>query len=110
MSNRSKRLSIFRTCSPAVKKLFGCEDELYFCPICGKGYSEGAACSGELLTLEDVSPRNMGGKGLLLTCRTCNSDAGRKLDYHIKSQTELKTFGQILTGQSKEQKTSFSYV
>ena len=93
-----------------MKKLIGCEDELYFCPICGKGYPEDAAYSGELLTLEDVPPRNMGGKGLLLTCRTCNSDAGRKLDYHIKNQTELNTLGQILTGQSKEQETTANLI
>jgi hypothetical protein len=110
MSNRSKRLSIFRSCAPSVKKLFGCKDELYFCPICGKGYSEDAAYSGELLTLEDVPPRNMGGKGLLLTCRTCNSDAGRKLDFHIKSRTELNIFEQILTGKSNEQKTSANLI
>lgn len=110
MSNKSKRLSIFHSCAPAVKKLLGNEYELYFCPICGKGYSEDAAYSGELLTLEDVPPRNMGGKGLLLTCRTCNSEAGRKLDCHIKSQTELMTFGQILMGQSKEQQTSANLI
>jgi hypothetical protein len=93
-----------------VKKLFGCAEELYVCPICGKGYPEEAALKGELLTLEDVPPRNMGGKGLLLTCRECNSGAGRKVDYHTKSQTELQTLGAILTGQSKPQKTSGNLV
>lgn len=110
MSNRSKRLAIFHSCAPVATKLFGCKEELYFCPICGNGYPEEAAFNGDLLTLEDVPPRNMGGKGLLLTCRECNSGAGHKIDYHIKNQTELQILGAILTGQSKGQETSANFV
>jgi len=52
----------------------------------------------------------MGGRGLLLTCRECNSGAGRKVDYQIKSQTELQSLGAILTGQSNGQETSANLV
>ncbi|PKN63146.1 MAG: hypothetical protein CVU57_21005 [Deltaproteobacteria bacterium HGW-Deltaproteobacteria-15] len=110
MSNRSKRLAIFRFCAPYAKRVFGCEEELYFCPICGNGFPEEAALTGKVLTLEDVPPRKIGGKGLLLTCRKCNSDAGRKIDYHFKSQIELQSLGTILTGQSKEQETSADFI
>jgi len=106
MSNKSKRLTIFKNCAPIISGLLGCKEELYFCPICGNGYSEESALSGEQLTLEDVPPRNMGGSGLLLTCRDCNSAAGYKVDYHIKNHSELQNFCQIFTGQSNSHDTS----
>ena len=109
MSNRSKRLAIFRFCAPAASKLLGYDKELYLCPICGKGYPKESAVTGEL-TLEDVPPRSMGGKGLLLTCEKCNSKAGRKIDYHIKSQLDLQNLAKILTGQSGDEKTSVNIV
>lgn len=105
MSNRAKRIAIFRFCAPAASKLLGSSEQLYLCPICGKGYSEESAVTGEL-TLEDVPPRNMGGRGLLLTCEKCNSKAGHKIDYHIKSQLHLQGLAKTLMGQSGGKKTS----
>ena len=97
-SNKAKRLSIFRFCAPLASRLLGCEDELYFCPICGNGYPEMAASIGDQLTLEDVPPRSIGGKGLLLTCRKCNSGGGHKIDYNISNRLSLQKFIQIFTG------------
>lgn len=98
MSNKAKRIAIFRSCAPAASRLLESNDQcIYFCPICGRGFSEKSAISGEL-TLEDVPPRNMGGKGLLLTCEGCNSKAGHKIDYHIKSQLDLQNLAEILSG------------
>ncbi len=105
MSNKAKRISIFHSCAPATSKLLGVKDALYLCPICGKGYSEESAVSGEL-TLEDVPPLSTGGKGLLLTCKECNSSAGHRIDYHIKNQMDLKKLVSIMLGQSDGEKTS----
>ena len=105
MSNRAKRIAIFRFCSPLVSKLLSISEQIYLCPICGKGYFEESAFNGEL-TLEDVPPRNMGGKGLLLTCEKCNSKAGYKIDYHIKSQLELQDLATTLMGKTGGEKTS----
>ena len=105
MSNKAKRIEIFRFCAPAASKLLGVNEALYLCPICGKGYSEESAVSGEL-TLEEVPPRSMGGKGLLFKCKECNSNAGHKIDYHIKNQLDLERLTTIILGQSDNEKTS----
>jgi hypothetical protein len=105
MSNKAKRIEIFRFCTAAASKLLGVNEALYLCPICGKGYSEESAVSGEL-TLEHVPPRSMGGKGLLLTCKDCNSNAGHKINHHIKNQLDLERFTPIILGQSDIKKTS----
>ena len=97
MSNKAKRNSIFRFCAPLASKILGCKEELYFCPICGKGFTEESANNGEL-TLEDVPPRSMGGNGLLLTCNKCNSSAGHKIDFNIKNQQDLRGFFQSIAG------------
>ncbi len=107
MSNKAKRIAIFRFCAPAASKLLSnSKQQLYLCPICGRGYSEESAITGKELTLEDVPPRNMGGRGLLLTCKECNSKAGYKIDYHIKSQLDLQDLAGIFMGQSGGGKSS----
>jgi len=105
MSNKLKRVAIFRHCAPAASKLLDVSDAVYLCPICGQGYFEKSAISGEL-TLEDVPPKAIGGKGLLLTCRDCNSKAGHKIDYHIKNHYDLNTFSKIMLGKSNNEKAS----
>ena len=96
-SNRAKKLSIFRYCAPFSSKILGSNKLIYLCPICGQGFSEESVNNGEL-TLEDVPPRSMGGRGLLLTCQKCNSRAGHKIEFYIKNQRDLQGFSQTLTG------------
>lgn len=106
MSNKAQRIAIFNFCAPAASKLLGnCEQQIYLCPICGKGYPKESAVTGDL-TLEDVPPRNMSGRGLLLTCKACNSEAGHKIDYNIKSQVDLQDLTEIVLGQSNGKKSS----
>jgi hypothetical protein len=105
MSNRDKRIAIFRACAPAAASFLGTNKKVYLCPICGKEYSEKAAFSGQL-SLEDVPPRCMGGKGLLLTCKRCNSSAGHKIDSQIKSHLDLKNFADLFTGKADQGITS----
>lgn len=50
----------------------------YACPICLIGYP-----SVDAFSLEDVPPKSIGGRPLLLTCKTCNSRAGHEIDVHI---------------------------
>jgi hypothetical protein len=35
------------------------------------------------LTLEDIPPRSLGGKPIILTCKSCNNTIGHKIDYHL---------------------------
>ena len=56
----------------------------YACPLCVQGFSNVGA-----LSLEDVPPKSVGGRPLVLTCTTCNNTAGTMLDAHIRSGRDL---------------------
>lgn len=99
MSNRAKRIAIFRSCIHATSNFLGKDVQLYLCPICKREFTEEAAANGQL-TLEDVPPRNIGGKGLLLTCKDCNSKAGHQVDFHLKSKLDLDDLAKTVMGQS----------
>lgn len=66
--------------------------QLYCCPLCIRGFVTPAP---EVLSFEDVPPRSVGGKPLVLTCRKCNNTQGSELDSHIKAGRDL---GEILEG------------
>lgn len=65
---------------------------VYCCPFCLLGYDN----PGQL-TLEDVPPKSIGGKPLILTCAKCNNTHGHLLDSHIKSGRKLQ---EIASGKS----------
>ncbi|HQZ71169.1 MAG TPA: hypothetical protein PK826_07580 [Anaerolineae bacterium] len=64
---------------------------LYCCPLCIRGFDT----ANPHLSLEDVPPKNAGGRPLLLTCKKCNNTHGSGLDHHIKAGRELQ---EILEG------------
>jgi len=100
ISQKDKRLFIFQYGAKAAAKYRNGDCSLYFCPICKLGYDEASAINGEL-TLEDVPPKSIGGKPILLTCHTCNSCAGHTIDSAIANKNELLNFEKIVTGQIK---------
>lgn len=63
---------------------------MYVCPLCLKGFQEDEALSD--LTREDVPPRSLGGRKLLLTCRDCNSRTGHELDWHARVERDIMQF------------------
>lgn len=58
---------------------------LYICPLCMNVFDKSCTSAESLtpLTLEDIPPKSLGGKPLVLTCKTCNSKAGHDLDIHV---------------------------
>jgi hypothetical protein len=62
-------------------------EEYYACPCCLMGYNR-AAVLAHVLTEEHVPAEVVGGRGLLLTCKDCNSNAGR--DFDAAAGTRLK--------------------
>lgn len=60
----------------------------YACPLCAVTEPDGRVrmrlfpvnMLGTLLTLEDVPPKHVGGRPLVLTCRNCNNTAGHGID------------------------------
>lgn len=99
MTNKERRLKIFRYGSTAIAKHTNGDSSLYYCPICGVGYPESSAIAGTDLTLEDVPPKSVGGKPILLTCRRCNSSAGHKIDVCAASKRKFEEFGRVVCGQ-----------
>lgn len=101
MSNKERRLSIFRYGSKAIAKYLNDDSSLYYCPICSLGYPESSAITGDDLTLEHIPPESIGGKPILLTCRNCNSLAGHTIDVSIASKKKFEEFENIVFGQEK---------
>lgn len=63
----------------------------YACPLC---LTLHGAPQRVTLTIEDVPPKSLGGKPLVLTCRSCNSRSGHALDIHMLNYEALFDFAQ----------------
>jgi hypothetical protein len=79
---------------------------VYCCPLCIRGFEPGSSAD---LSLEDVPPKSVGGKPLLLTCTRCNNTHGTLLDSHLKAGAELsevlegtrETWGRLRVGDDR---------
>lgn len=66
-------------------------EDYYACPCCLTCYPRHAVATGEL-TEEHVPPRRLGGRGMLLTCATCNNRSGTDFDRHAATQSDADDF------------------
>ena len=67
----------------------------YICPICELLFQEESLNqnSSNPLTLEDVPPKKLGGKPIILTCKNCNNKlGGTKLDSQLIWDLEIQPF------------------
>lgn len=94
--SQKRRIELFRIGAGAVARIFGV-DGCYVCPICSRAFGEVAAESGEL-TLEHVPPRSVGGRGIALTCRDCNSTAGHTAEAALHAREENRRFMEFMRG------------
>src|SRR5262249_35916570 len=61
----------------------------YVCPLCLFARSENALESG-WLSREDVPPKRLGGRKIVLTCRKqCNNRAGHDIDWHARREADV---------------------
>jgi hypothetical protein len=69
----------------------------YPCPICLTTFTI-EALPQKQLSAEHVPPESLGGRELLLTCRSCNNSSGTKLDAHakIKEDVQLALAGRLV--------------
>lgn len=72
-------------------------DTGYACPLCCRASTDIRA-----FTAEDVPPRHVGGRPLVLTCKDCNDYAGHHLDYHWANANVIEGFAR---GELPEPKT-----
>ncbi|CAL9481943.1 hypothetical protein SUDANB108_03071 [Streptomyces sp. enrichment culture] len=95
-----KRLRWFDEGAPKLRQALdrlGLDDVLpadknfYACPCCLVAYPCEAIPAG-LLTIEDVPPKSVGGRPLLLTCKRCNNTAGSVFDSHAATRADAEDF------------------
>lgn len=65
--------------------------DYYACPCCLTAYPREAVAAG-ILTEEHVPPARLGGPGLLLTCKDCNSNSGTSFDSHAVARSHADDF------------------
>lgn len=100
MSNKDKRSRLIEFCSQAISEMpFQDEDGkefpikgYYVCPLCKKTFNlqELGDKVGDVLTLEDVPPKSLGGSPILVTCKKCNSKCGHDIDNWLLHELELQ--------------------
>lgn len=66
--------------------LNGNKDECV-CPICLRGHK--STTEKDSLSIEHVPPDALGGKPIILTCQSCNNDAGRTIDNSFIDQVRM---------------------
>lgn len=68
--------------------------EGYLCPQCFKFFDREALSKeyDDHLTLEDVPPKQLGGKVRLLTCKVCNNRSGTRLDSQLANKLNFDEF------------------
>jgi hypothetical protein len=65
--------------------------DYYACPCCLRLFTR-AAVTARVLTLEDVPPKALGGRPMLLTCAECNNSAGTNFDAHAATKAAADAF------------------
>jgi hypothetical protein len=66
-------------------------EDYYACPCCLMAHPRKAVEVG-YLTEEHVPPKRLGGHGLLLTCKDCNSNSGTDFDGHAVTRSRADDF------------------
>ncbi len=71
-------------------------EPLYPCPICLLRFPR-EALDDERLSAEDVPPKSIGGRPLLLTCKPCNNISGTSIDADAADYEDMR---EVLTGKA----------
>ena len=61
----------------------------YVCPLCVRLFRKSEI---DLLSIDHVPPKSVGGKKLMLTCRDCNSHAGHSIENHLANLQKIQDF------------------
>jgi len=93
-STKKKKISLFQRGAAAAERYTGTSD-LYMCPICGNAFNMSDLLTGKL-TLEHIPPSSVGGKGIALTCETCNKTAGYTIDAAVSGRADVINFTNVI--------------
>jgi hypothetical protein len=104
-TNAELRRRWFATGAAALQRATGgVLAESYACPLCRIVIP---AEDQEELSLEDVPPKRLGGRPLVLTCKPCNNTHGSRLDSHAE---KIDRFGRLLTGKLRPDEKVPAYI
>lgn len=69
-------------------------DDIYVCPICLQPFPRTALLTPQILTLEHIPPKSVGGKdsGWILLCGNCNHTIGSTLDSQLDHRLQVGDF------------------
>ncbi|MDO9309079.1 MAG: HNH endonuclease [Deltaproteobacteria bacterium] len=93
-STKKKKISLFQRGAAAAERYTGTSD-LYMCPICGNAFNMSDLLTAKL-TLEHIPPSSVGGKGIALTCETCNKTAGYTIDAAVSGRADVINFTNVI--------------
>ena len=93
INRRRKRQVMFDRGAEAWRRFSGSMGDVYICPICGRRFPPDQITN---LTMEHVPPRSIGGKELVLTCRTCNNVVGHSTDAEAARRAEYRELGHAI--------------
>lgn len=100
-----RRRQWFDQGAAALQTITGRPDRGYDCPLCACTFSVEDLDRGDL-TLEDVPPKSVGGRPLVLTCWPCNNLAGGQVDRHAGKAARADEFA--LSVDKPEQKLTIN--
>lgn len=95
-STTKKKKRLFAAGAAALERVNTRARGRYGCPTCTNLFPIEALATGEL-TLEHVPAKAVGGKGIALTCRRCNSTAGHKLDAAVDGRERWLNLGRAFS-------------
>ncbi len=95
------KYELFHKGSSALSRLGLSDRSIYRCPICENDFDQNDIDSGEL-TLEHIPPQSIGADFCILTCQSCNTTAGTKLDSQVAIRHKNTQFARgLLTKQGQ---------
>lgn len=81
----------FAHASRAFRSAYPSAPDCFVCPLCLRAFLP-HFLDQDVITIEHVPPRAVGGRRLVLTCRDCNSLAGHNLDSHAAAFDQIVRF------------------
>lgn len=116
MSNKNKRLHLLKSCVEQIEKLpwrIVANNEpanvqnVFICPICLEVIDLSKFSEKEInniISLEDVPPKSMGGQPILITCKQCNNISGHEIDVYLLNELKHRAEMQLPSSVSRKAK------
>ena len=116
MSKRNKRLYLLESHLKQIEKLPwrivannepAIVQNVFICPICLEVIDLSKFSENEfnkIISLEDVPPKSMGGKPILITCKQCNNICGHEIDVYLFNELKYRADIQLPSSVSRKAK------